>query len=291
MRSRTTTPACRASRPVSFVGRRPRRRARPRPRGPGRARTVRTSRPSRRRLEAVEHVLVGVAGERAAVVPGDGEGARAHVVANPWSAEKIPGPTISGQREPPSRRHTRVATAPRARPIAAPATTSEAWWTFTYTRLVATTPARPNHNGASRPAFGEHHGGEEGRRGVATREAARERPAQPVWALAFVDRADPAEQRLHAEVHERRLDAEGDGEAERSACRHPGRPRERVRQCARGGCNRRARMRDRRPCPPQGCPGSGRAMRRPARRSGRQSDRRVRRRRRRLAARLYKSTG
>ena len=43
-------------------------------RGPGRARTGTNVRPSRRRPQPGEHVLVGVAGEGAAVVPGDGEG-------------------------------------------------------------------------------------------------------------------------------------------------------------------------------------------------------------------------
>ena len=128
--SRTTTPAWRASRPESSC-------QWPQMSGspsatctwPSENGTKVTSH-GRPVAEPRDHVLVGVAGERAAVVPGDGEGAR-------------------GRSCPPQRRgrprhsaglayglgQTRRATTPRPMPRAAPATTSDAWCIFTYTRL------------------------------------------------------------------------------------------------------------------------------------------------------------
>ena len=116
-------------------------------------------------------------------------------------------------------------------PTAAPATTSDAWWIFTYTRLVATNAREPVPEGllGQRAAVGEHRRGDEGGRGVAAREAARERLAEAVRAIALVHRPRAAEQRLEPEVDERRLDAEGDGELDGLDGAHPrdGRPRER----------------------------------------------------------------
>ena len=88
--------------------------------------------------EPDEHVLVGVAGEGAAVVPGHGEGAAVVVtlVLNDGAAARHSA-VAQGFG------HSRRATAARPTPMAAPATTSEAWCIFTYTRLDDTTAARP----------------------------------------------------------------------------------------------------------------------------------------------------
>ena len=81
--------------------------------------------PRRAGSQPLEHVLVGVAGERAAVVPGHGEGAAVgHAPPNdrraPWHSDACYG---FG--------HTRRAMAASPMPMAAPATTSEAWCIFT----------------------------------------------------------------------------------------------------------------------------------------------------------------
>ena len=125
---------------------RPRRRFRPRRRGSGRATGGRRSRPSRRRRRSAgEHVVVGDAGERAAVVVGDGE-LEGHAGLNaaprpggfrrrarPTSALHPTGGSSTG--------HRRVAAAPSAAPTAMPQITSEAWWMRTWIRLTETTTA------------------------------------------------------------------------------------------------------------------------------------------------------
>ena len=82
--------------------------------------------------QAVEHVLVGVAGEGAAVVPGDGEG-RVMVRFNRPSSAAIPTArpwpvrTAAVRASAATRRRADARPAARS-PTAAPATTSEAWW-------------------------------------------------------------------------------------------------------------------------------------------------------------------
>src|SRR6185437_7795046 len=85
-------------------------------------------------VEAGQQVLVGVAGERAQVVPGDRERRQCHGCANRRFRRPIP-------RSAGIRLSTSRPTRPIVPPMAAPARTSLAWWCRRYTRLVATEPA------------------------------------------------------------------------------------------------------------------------------------------------------
>src|SRR5581483_8391453 len=94
--------------------------------------------------QAVDHGLVGVAGERAAVIPGEGEltshGASRRTTAVTVIRAQPPPvyPAFPGATGPAGAAGTsagggakRRAAAPKARPRAAPATTSEVWWSRT----------------------------------------------------------------------------------------------------------------------------------------------------------------
>src|SRR5690606_29400449 len=97
--------------------------------------------------ERGDHVLVGVAGERAAVVPGDREGSHRRCERSRRAPHSRRGRVItrrSGRHRQRARPasgsgQTRRAIRASATPSSAPATTSEGWWIFTYTRLEATT--------------------------------------------------------------------------------------------------------------------------------------------------------
>ena len=135
---------------------------------------------------------------------------------------------------------------PSARPNAAPAATSDAWWRRTYTRVAAT---RGRERVPARAAAEQRRRAE--RRGrVARRERARDRPAQAVVELdvGVLGGAEPPEQRLHRAVREQRLGAHRDREPGReldvAAARERGRGAARVPQQAVIG---RARQPVRRP--------------------------------------------
>ena len=79
-------------------------------------------------LEAGDHVLVGDAGEGAAVVPGDGEG-EGHGWSNTGRRRGIPGGRRRGTRRSAGRRRQKPrAAVPITSPVARPPTTSLAWW-------------------------------------------------------------------------------------------------------------------------------------------------------------------
>ena len=164
--------------------------------------------------QPVEHVLVGVAGEGAAVVPGDGEGGHVRFNRRARHRSSAPARPASARR----RRQTRRATRPdgEARPTAPPMT-SLAWWILTWTRLAATTvgQAVPADLRPPAPAVGEDGGGAQRGAGVAAGEAGGERDPQVVGALELGDRARPLEQGLEPGVDQGRLDPEHDREPHR----------------------------------------------------------------------------
>ena len=125
--------------------------------------------------QAGEDVLVGVAGERAAVVPGDGEWL--HDADNARRGAEIP---VDHRGR--GAGHELSVTGPSVAPMAAPTTTSDAWCMRTWTRLQATTRGQPEPQPRPASAGGVRagRGGEEGGAGVAAREAAREGRAQLV---------------------------------------------------------------------------------------------------------------
>ena len=148
--------------------------------------------PRRAGPEPVEHVLVGVAGERAAVVPGHGEGAAVgHALLNDGRPRGIPqrsglGPEPAGHGGQ-ARSRSRRRRSRRRRGASS--------------RRRGSTPPPPRGRstaGQSGIALAEHAGGRERGAGVARREAARERPADAVRAgpILLPHRAVALEQAL-----------------------------------------------------------------------------------------------
>ncbi len=86
-----------------------------------------------------DHMLVGVAGVGAPVVPGNGKGDRSHDRFNAAGRPQIPPEGGAGCGS----WTIRVLASPITLPMAMPATTSDAWWMLTWTRLHATTRASP----------------------------------------------------------------------------------------------------------------------------------------------------
>ena len=90
------------------------------------------------RIERSDHRGVRVVGHGAEVVEGEGEG--------PGHRRTVPGAShLARTGQPRVRPMARRAMAPKAIPIAAPATTSEAWCMRVYTRLAATVAASAYH--------------------------------------------------------------------------------------------------------------------------------------------------
>ncbi len=138
-RSRTTTPARRASRPESSSGRSQIGRV-----AFGDVHLTEAERqegdvPVGACRETVEQVQVGEAGEGAAVVPGDGKGG--HATFNDGCVSNIPDRCHAAERRQGAGHHRRAARA-MPMPMTAPATTSDAWCMRVWMRLLDTMTAR-----------------------------------------------------------------------------------------------------------------------------------------------------